>query len=77
MTYLECKQMIEDDGYDIMETDRFIIVSTSDSEIKYDKKTNIYTASGYGSPLTFTTFPIYEPWRNMIKAWKAEQRKTE
>ena len=77
MTYLECKKKVEDHGYTVTETDTEIITvfRTGKDSITFDKQTNEYHAVGYGSPLSFTTYPIYEPWRDMIKAWKAEQEK--
>lgn len=76
MTYLECKKKVEDRGYTVTETNTEIITAfrAGSDSITYDKRTNEYRAVGYGSPLMFTTYPIYDLWRDMIKAWKAERK---
>lgn len=74
MSYSQCKKYIEKDGfYRVDETPTEIIVKSDRASIIFNKKTMQYTAIGYGGQLAFTTYPIYEKWRAMIKAWMNEQ----
>lgn len=74
-SYVWWKHKIESDGfYTVEETTEKIIVKREDASIVFDKKTMQYTATGFGGELAFTTYPIYEDWRSLIKAWLNEHR---
>ena len=76
MPYSWWKKKIESDGfYTVEETTNEITVRSDDASIVFDKKTWQYTATGFGGQLAFTTYPIYEQWRSLIKAWLNEKRK--
>ena len=73
MTFEEAKKEIETHYYaTVEETEDEIVVIQGDGKITFNKKTHCYTALGYGGELSFTTYPIYEPWRKLIKAWLGE-----
>ncbi len=75
MSYSQCKKYIEKDGfYRVDETPTEIIVKSNGASIIFNKKTMQYKTNGYGGQLAFTTYPIYEKWRAMIKAWMNEQK---
>lgn len=74
MSHSQCKKYIEKDGfYRVDETPTEIIVKSDGASIIFNKKTMQYKTNGYGGQLAFTTYPIYEKWRAMIKAWMNEQ----
>ena len=73
MTFNEIKQKIESNGcFKVIETPIEIITSCGESSVTYNKTNGTYTAKGFGSPLMFTTHPIYDDWRQMIEAWIEE-----
>ena len=73
MTFEEAKKEIETHyNATVEETEDEIVVHQGDSKIAFNKKTHYFTALGYGSELSFTTYPIYEPWRKLIKVWLGE-----
>ena len=72
MMYEKAKADVERLGAIVTEDNETIVVKQGYGNITYYKRTGEYKAVGYGGPLNFTTFPIYEPWRKMIIAWKRE-----
>lgn len=76
MSYSWWKKKIESDGfYTVFDTADEIVVKSDDACITFEKQTMNYTATGFGGQLAFTTYPIYEQWRSMIKAWINERRR--
>lgn len=69
------KKRLEKQGYTVEETvDEINVRYDDNSYVKFFKKSMEYTAVGFGSPLMFTTYPMYEDWRGLIKAWIRSQQ---
>lgn len=61
--------------YTVDDTGDYITVRAGKSAfVKFNKNTHEYTAYGFGGTLSFTTYPIYDDWRAMIKAWLREKQ---
>ena len=76
MTFKEAKARLEKMHYTVTETEDEIKTQYEgdDGYIVYFKNDNTFTARGYGSVLVFMTCPVFEPWRDMIIAWKEENQ---
>lgn len=78
MSFDRWKRYFEKKGMTVVDTEHSIDLIVDDRTfIRFNKQTMNYSAVGFGSPLSFTTYPIYEEWRSMIKAWIDEQRKNQ